>query len=154
MQIAQDSVDSGATSAANLADRQDWADDDSFARGATLVRIRGSITMNWGAVANAGGAIWMALWLINDQETTPDPSNVTDYVTNDCLWSKVVNFATFSLTSIGVWSPPTQHFDVDVKAMRKLTSNSIVLMTWRATGGSSDEMAVMSALLRALIKKA
>jgi len=153
-QLNQDSVDSAAVSILQLVDRQDWADDDSFARGATLERIRGSISVNFGGpVVTAAGALWMAIWCTNDDETAPDASALTDYVQEDCLWSKVVNATSLQFTSVGLMAPTSFYFDVDVKAKRKLTSNTIILMTYRATGASSDENFVMSALLRGLIKK-
>lgn len=154
MQINQDSVDSATVSVGNIVDRTDWADDDSFARGGTLERIRGTLSINFGGpVTSAAGALWLAIWLSNDDETAPDPSVVGDYVENDCLWSKVVNWTSTQFTSVGIMNTQPIIIDVDVKAKRKLTSNSIVLMTWRATGASSDENFIMSGLIRGLVKK-
>lgn len=155
MLIAQDSVDSAAPSSANLADRTDWvAGTEAFERGATLERIRGNISLLSGGVSSVGGAIWMAIFIVNDDETTPDPSVAADYNENDAIWTHVVNFQTVTLTSVGGWSNPASIVEVDVKARRRLTTQSIVLFVWRATGGSSDEQAILSANLRTLIKKA
>lgn len=152
--LNQDSVDSGAVSSGNIVDATDWqASGTGFSRGATLERIRGSVSLLSGGVASVGGAVWMAIWAVNDDETTPDPSTAADYGENDLLWARVVNFQTVTLTSVGGWSNPATTFDIDVKARRRLTTQSIILMTWRATGGSSDEQAIMSFVLRALVKK-
>jgi len=148
-------VDSALTSTANIIDRDDWNDTNSpaFNRGGTLTRIRGSVSLLSGGVSSVGGAVWMAIWLVNDDETAPNPSTVNDYAENDCLWQKVVNFQTVFLTSVGGGGTPPAYFDIDVKAQRKLTSDSIVLFTWIATGGSSDEQAILSATLRGLVRK-
>lgn len=154
-QIAQDSVDSAAVSTLNLVDSTDWSrgSTSSFQRGATLERIRGSLCVNFGgAVTSAAGALWLAIWAINDSETSPDPTVVNDYVEEDLLWARTINATTTFLTSVGYFVPIPIPIDIDVKARRKLDTNTIILLTWRATGASSDENFILSGIVRALVK--
>jgi len=149
--ISQDSIDSGAVTSLNLVDRDDWsAGATSFERGGRLERIRGNFCLNNSGVTTTAGAIFMAIWLVNDDEAAPDPTSAADYLENDCLWTHVVNGVTILLTSAGVWSPSSMNVPIDVKVRRNLTSQSIVLLTYRAVGGSSDENFVMSGVIRSL----
>jgi len=149
--ISQDSVDSGAVTGQNLVDRDDWSSGTtSFERGGRLERIRGNISINNSAVVTAAGAVFFAIWMVNDDETTPDPSAAADYLENDCIWTYVYNTVQISLTSVGLVAPQSVQIPIDIKVRRKLTSQSIVLLTYRAVGASSDENFVMSAVFRSL----
>lgn len=153
VQIAQDTVDSAAVSSLNIVDATDWATDGGFQRGAVLERIRGTISGMYAPAATSTGSLWMGVSLIGDSEVAPDPSNPVDYVEEDWLWMHVVQRAQIALTSIGTFSPEPFDIEVDIKSKRKLTKNSIVLFSWRASGTGADESFIMSAILRGLVKK-
>ena len=88
--------------------------------------------------------------MINDDETTPDPTAAADYIEKRLHLRRVSELRDGVLTSVGLTTAPGVLFPIDIKARRKLTSQSIVLLTYRAVGGTSDEQGFLSGVLRCL----
>ena len=41
-------------------------------------------------------SVFWSIWLINDDETTPDPTAAADYIENDCIFAGCLNYVTVS----------------------------------------------------------
>lgn len=136
----------------NIVDRTDWADEGGFVRGGVLERVRGSISiMSTQTGSTARGVGWLAISIQNDDEVAIDPSNPTDFVENDVIWQRVVGWGTAFQSATGEARYFSTDIDVDIKARRKLTTNSIVLFNFVASTAIAGGR--ISGMLRGLVSK-
>ncbi len=137
-----DSVAGAATETLRIATEADWSGASAASmRHATLLRIRG-----WLSVVNDAAADGAFAWYISvgDQDLTPPAATAAaTYGDMDVIMS---GGGQFEASTLG----DPQPFTVDVKAMRRFTSNDDIFFTISSsTAGASIKF---STVLRALIR--
>jgi len=148
VQIQDNAVNTTAVSN-NIVDRTDWAVQTSFNKGAVLERIRGSYSIIMNSVTTQGAEVWLAIYKQNDDETAADPATVGDYVDNDCLWQRVHSFRTVQSTAVGFGAMARVDGEIDVKARRRIDSNTLINFVFVATNVTG--IARISGLIRGLV---
>jgi len=139
------------TAAADLVLATDWTTVGGFEKGAVLERIRGNYNFSIGAAAAASPILDFGIFCLNDSETVPDPGDVSSYVLEDCLWQARHELRVSFSTAAGFAYMPSYHFEVDVKARRRLNTNTTIAFAF--TTSSITQTPLMTCRLRALISK-
>lgn len=151
--IAQDvGVGNALTTVTDIVVGSDWTGAIGFAKGATLVRIRGCLSLTVNSLATGVADVYMAIVKLAVGETVPDPTSALIYNEEDILWARNVNMRSLNLTSVGAEFLRPVQFDVDVKAKRKLDTNTTISFVFRATAGSANNFGRVSAVLRGLVQ--
>ena len=105
----------------DIVDPTDWRNSSAGFERATLLRIRGFVSIAAEATLAATSVVNMAIYVTNDDDVGPgNPSATAFYVEDDVLWSRVLQLPAGHASVVE--RPPTFNFEVDVKAMRKITS--------------------------------
>jgi len=126
----------------------DWNSSNSSAERATLLRIRGWMSMRQETAAGVGtaGAIFLGIFVLDEDGTTPDMSTASTYADEDILWTGGVQ-----LPSLGDATARSFTMDwiVDVKSMRRITNGQgIRLAVTNPTGSTCDFSGVFRSLVR------
>jgi len=127
----------------------DWNSSNSSSERATLLRIRGWMSMRQETVAGVGtpGAIFFGIFVLDEDGTTPDMSTASTYADEDILWTGGVQLPSLGDASARSF---TADWVVDVKAMRRITNGQgIRLAVTNPTGSTVD----VSGTFRSLVRK-
>jgi len=133
------------TETLNILEAADWVAAAGSDRG-TLLRIRGSIAFYQTTTAALATTFRWGIFKLNVGETVPDLNAVTSYIDEDILAYGVHQGIHLSTAGDDVIQPV---ISVDVKAKRKIDTNSVILLAIRPTGNSF----MYSATLRALVNR-
>ncbi len=137
----------GTIQAFNIVQDSDWAQSGGSER-ATILRTRGawSVTNKFVPGSFAGGAVMMAIFLLDEDAASPDPSSSVNYVDEDVLWSGSVQLP---FVDAGT-APQAERWIIDVKAMRKLRKGQELRLV--VANGSLATVEV-TGVLRALVRR-
>ena len=134
---------------ANLVAETDWASSGSSAEAATVLRVRGWLSMRQTAAAGVGspGGIFMYIIKQDDDAVFPDGSAASTYADEDILWTGGVYVP--SLGDLTVRSF-IKDWVIDVKVMRKIrTGQNLALIATNTTTGAMQ----FSGVIRSLVRK-
>jgi len=126
----------------------DWAVSGSSSERATILRVRGWLSLRQETVVGVGspGTLFLAIHLTDEDATVPDFSSPGTYAEEDVLWTGGV-----LLPSLGDATARSFNFNwmIDIKAMRKLrTGQTLNLVVTNGSGGTVDFSGVVRALVR------
>ena len=114
---------------------------------ATLLRIRGWISIAKVQAVDTAQGIFLAIYVDDQTSGSASPGVAATYNTEDILWSGGVSFAGSDAASLE--SLTSFNLDVDVKAMRRIDSGESVRFVFTSTVNSA---AVISGVLRGLVR--
>jgi len=137
-------VANNATGSVNLVAVTDYAANTELTpKGVTFVRARGNLTFV--AQVDADVAVFWAVFVLDQDQTSPDPTNFQNLIDERVLyWGTCVVRANASVTY-------TYHFEpIDLKAKARL-SDQDVRFVFRATGGSAGTVAQVTSNWRMLL---
>jgi len=142
-QVISTSVIEGVIVATN-----DWQPSSSGFEHATLLRIRGWLSLSRNEANDGVGTMYMLIYVTDANAGVVNPSLATTYVNEDVIWTAGVTFSSQQAASLE--ANPIVQVDVDVKAMRKINSAQQVRIALVST---STGLVVVGGILRALIRK-
>jgi len=116
---------------------------------ATLLRIRGWLSIARRLDQVAESSIFMMIYKNAVDDGVSDPSDVGEYPVEDVLWTGGARFPLLSGATSDVSVNPVQ-FDVDVKAMRRIDSAEEIRLSLISSIANTVRI---SGVLRALIRK-
>ena len=128
-----------------IVESADWQGGIQGFQHGTLLRIRGWMSTAQVNTTAASVAVFAAVYVVDEDEATNDPSALVTYTDEDVLWTGGIQFTGGTTTAPG----HSQLWDVDVKTMRKINSGQDVRMTIVATGASI----LVSGILRGLVRR-
>lgn len=134
---------------------EDWQRASVSAEKCTVLRVRGWVSVVQELTAGVGGdgTVFAGMVLHDEEATTPNMSLVTSYGEEDLLWigghlfgpvERVITVEGGTTSLANQW-----HFDVDIKAMRKMRTGQAMDMVFTNLLPSSVEI---SGVLRALVR--
>ena len=128
----------------NLVDGIDWADQAQGQERATFMGCRGMMGIEVPAGAPSA-TLTLAAYVIHQADTTavPLPATSVSTYTHDILWTKVAMLDSESTRHV-------YEFDINIKAMRRMTSRSDIDMVFRITGLAMR----YSLIIRSLVRRA
>ncbi len=122
--FANQQVDDTPLIVSNLVEGVDWSTTLMNER-ATVMRLRGQLTVRAPSSTNVGGALFLVVYL-TDQDTAsiaPDGVGILD---EDLLYMRAVSFGSREIGSVE--ARPSELIEVDVKAMRRITTDQHLRM--------------------------
>jgi len=131
----------------DLCDGADWAAGTGFER-ATLLRIRGWLVLN-SSIDTAGSAAFMTISKVdeNDPAAQGSPTDPVTYVDEDVLWTGGAGTTVLSAVAPDMRA---ERFDVDVKAMRRMTLADDIRISFETTGA---DLWLVNGVLRCLVRR-
>ncbi len=112
---------------------------------ATLLRIRGYLTVALLGAASTNKPVFMAIYISDKDTGVLSPTGVAAYTDEDILWTGGV-----SLPAVISGEGHTQHIEIDVKSMRRINSSQEVRITMQ---GAAAGTVSVSGVLRGLVRK-
>jgi len=141
-------VVSTTTIEVDIVDPDEWQPATTGFEHATLLRIRGWLSLSRNETNDASGTMFMMIYVTDEDDGVHDPSLPATYNTEDVIWTSGCAFSSQQASSLEVG--PTIQLDVDVKAMRKIDSSRQVRLALVAT---SNNLVLVGGVLRALVRK-
>ena len=89
------------------------------------------------------GSMLMAIFKLNVGEPIPALNSLASYQDEDVLWTNAAMFTSSASSQV-------QHFDIHVKAHRRIDSNTIIMFIARAEGTD----VLLTSVIRGLVNKA
>jgi len=141
-----DAVAAGTTESLNIVEAADWVGAAGSDR-ATLLRIRGSVSFIQTTVLAVATTLRWGILRLNVGEAVPDLNSVVTYIDEDILAYGVIQ----GLQNVAGTADDVLQFpiEIDVKAKRKLETNTLVAFVVRATGNDF----LYSATMRGLVNR-
>jgi len=131
------SVAAGTQLNVNLFSGSQWERQVTAVERATLVGVRGTISLSSDSVAD--GTVMMAIHKVRTGETLQDIGLIAFWQTETVLWSRALQFNAATVQTLTT--------DLNIRAMRRLTDDDIVVLSVRATVVAAK----MSCLIRSLL---
>ena len=132
-----------------ILDGADWETNSGGLEHGTLLRIRGWLSVSKVAVSAAATTVFFGIYVTDvDAPVNAFPPDVASFYLEDVLWTWGTRFEAGNASAIEV--PVAYNRDVDVKAMRRITSDQTVRL---AVITSIDSGITFSTVLRSLVRR-
>ena len=115
---------------------------------ATLLRVRGWLSAAPAVEDVSTGGIFFVIYVVDEDAALVNPLDVSTYVNEDVLWTGGAQFA--GQGALAIETRPSVEWEVDIKAMRKLTSGQEVRLAAQVITGLNVRW---SGTLRGLVRK-
>jgi len=132
-----------------IAKSSEWQGSGTSFQHATLLRIRGWLSLAKNISQLASGSCQMAIYVVDEDAANISALSTALYTDEDVIWTGGVQFPDTGVGNVEGAGGPTQ-FDVDVKSMRKIRTGSEVRLTLTS---SETGLCQASGVIRALIRK-
>ena len=146
--MAENVALSSVVTEAVIVDSAEWQGAGTSFQRATLLRIRGWLSVCHDAQDASAGSFFAAIYVVDAGVLPISPLNAALYTDEDVIWTGGWQSATFGAGAVETRIPHV--FDVDVKSMRKIETSREVRLTIVSTVGLDGRF---SCLLRGLVRK-
>ena len=126
----------------------DWAIGGGFEK-ATVLRVRGWLGGLVSSLNAVTGAIAAAIYVVDEDEAASDATSPVFYSDEDVVWTNGQAWGAGNAASVE--RPWAFSFDVDVKAMRRVSNGQELRLTMRAF--NAGQTTLLSGVVRTLLRK-
>ena len=146
-------IAAGAQTEVVLVQGSDWADASTGLERATVMGIRGWISVApIPLTASASSTFWMAIALLHEDSTLPLLNTATAYI-EDILWTGGISHRNEGNATVeGDRVHPGFVWEMNVKARRRITDQQQIGLFYLSTSTSTQQF-VVSCVMRSLVRR-